>query len=642
MNYAVILQRMIPPVLAGVCFSKNPVDDKHETVVEAVEGHGEELMQRGATPLRWKIKKTKIREGDENYKHIRIIFELAESTAKLQARYGKHIDLEWVYDGQDVYYVQLRSITGEKKISIYSNKMAKEMLPGQIKPLVWSVNIPLVIGTKIDLLTSITGPLDIRPQDLAKSFYNRTYFNVGALGEIFSEFGVPMESIEYMMLNESATRHSFKPGLRTLKHTGRLLRFIRSILRLETFFLKEYQELLPRYKELAQKLSGNLSPEDFFQHFEELYQEGKRLTHLNVLIPLLMRVHNNRFAKKLKRIGVKYDQLSFAEDFPEAADFDPLPGIRHIQKSLQALPPSIREKCTSHRALMGEEGTGAVRDELNKFMERFGHLSESGNDFSYPKWQEDPEFVFQMILDHEEREREHEAVHFKDIPYSKLLHPRLRSAYQKAGRFKVYREQISSLYIFGYGLFRTLYLTLAEAFIKAGLIEKSEDIFYLTKAEVDALVLKKDITPEDECMTRVRERKAEMESSSDLILPSVIYGEVAPILDRKDLVNFRGTATSPGNYKGKARIVRETSDFNKVENGDVVIIPFSDVSWTPVLCKAGAIVAESGGMLSHCSIIAREMGIPSLVSVDNACALKDGILITVDGSNGLLTVHERK
>lgn len=74
----------------------------------------------------------------------------------------------------------------------------------------------------------------------------------------------------------------------------------------------------------------------------------------------------------------------------------------------------------------------------------------------------------------------------------------------------------------------------------------------------------------------------------------------------------------------------------------MVIIPFSDVSWTPVLCKAGAIVAESGGMLSHCSIIAREMGIPSLVSVDNACALQDEVLVTVDGSNGLLTVHDRK
>ena len=71
-----------------------------------------------------------------------------------------------------------------------------------------------------------------------------------------------------------------------------------------------------------------------------------------------------------------------------------------------------------------------------------------------------------------------------------------------------------------------------------------------------------------------------------------------------------------------------------------VIIPFSDVSWTPILTIAGAIVSETGGLLSHCSIIAREMGIPALVSVENACATGSGLRATVDGSNGILTIHD--
>ncbi len=58
--------------------------------------------------------------------------------------------------------------------------------------------------------------------------------------------------------------------------------------------------------------------------------------------------------------------------------------------------------------------------------------------------------------------------------------------------------------------------------------------------------------------------------------------------------------------------------------GMFLLIPFSDVSWTPVLARAGAIVSETGGMLSHCSIIAREMGIPALVSVPNACIYGNG------------------
>ena len=642
MQYAVILQRMIPSALAGVCFSKNPVNDQNETVVEAVEGPGEELMQKGATPLRWRLRNKKVREGEADHEKIRIIQEVASSSTKIKRLYGKHIDVEWVFDGQLVYYVQVRSITGEKIINIYSNKMAQEMLPGQIKPLVWSVNIPMVNSVWINLLSSITGPLDIKPEDLAKSFYYRTYFNVKNLGEIFSKFGVPLESLENTMLSESSTRHSFRPGIKTLRHTLRIIRFMVNILRFEKFYLKEYRDLSARYKELGQKLSEELSPEDYSRHFLELFEEGKRLAHLNIVIPLLMRIHNRRLSKKLKRKGIEYDLLSFTDNFPEIDTLSPLSFIQRIKNSIEALPEDLKQKSISYEAIMQVTGTKHILDEINDFMSRFGHFSESGNDFSYPKWEEDPEYVFRMILNHAEPRRQQKAIRFSEIRYSRLRSPRLRSAYIKAGKFRVYREQISSLYIFGYGLFRTLFLKLADGFVEKKILTERNDIFFLTKPEVDALIFDGDKSFRDQCASVIRERKEDMEASKNLILPSVIYGEVAPILNRNNLRNFRGTGTSSGNYTGTARIIKETSDFEKVKDGDVLIIPFSDVSWTPVLCRAGAIVAESGGMLSHCSIIAREMGIPSLVSVDNACALQDEILVTVDGSNGLLTVHDRE
>ena len=68
--------------------------------------------------------------------------------------------------------------------------------------------------------------------------------------------------------------------------------------------------------------------------------------------------------------------------------------------------------------------------------------------------------------------------------------------------------------------------------------------------------------------------------------------------------------------------------------GDVLVIPYSDVGWTPLFIKAGAVIAESGGILSHSSIIAREYGIPAVVSVPGACQLADGALVTVDGYRG--------
>jgi len=77
-----------------------------------------------------------------------------------------------------------------------------------------------------------------------------------------------------------------------------------------------------------------------------------------------------------------------------------------------------------------------------------------------------------------------------------------------------------------------------------------------------------------------------------------------------------------------------------MEPGDVLVIPFSDVGWTPLFAKAGAVVAESGGILSHSSIVAREYGIPAVVSVPNACQLQDGTLVTVDGFQGVVSIQE--
>ena len=129
-----------------------------------------------------------------------------------------------------------------------------------------------------------------------------------------------------------------------------------------------------------------------------------------------------------------------------------------------------------------------------------------------------------------------------------------------------------------------------------------------------------------------------MDDCKDISLPSVIYGDDAPVVESGSMKNMHGVGTSPGQYTGTTNIIKSADDFSRVKTGDILVIPFSDVSWTPILMKAGAIVSEAGGMLSHCSIIARELGIPALVSVDNACSVENGRLAIVDGSNGLFTI----
>jgi pyruvate,water dikinase len=87
-------------------------------------------------------------------------------------------------------------------------------------------------------------------------------------------------------------------------------------------------------------------------------------------------------------------------------------------------------------------------------------------------------------------------------------------------------------------------------------------------------------------------------------------------------------------------VVQGIQDFEKVQAGDVLVIPYSDVGWTPLFARAGAVVAEAGGILSHSSVIAREYGIPAVVSVSGACGLADNSTVSVDGYRGEIIVHD--
>jgi pyruvate,water dikinase len=72
-------------------------------------------------------------------------------------------------------------MTAMDGITVYSNRIAREVLLGMIKPLVWSINIPLVNTAWIRLLSELTGPNDIRPEELARAFHYRAYFNMTTL-----------------------------------------------------------------------------------------------------------------------------------------------------------------------------------------------------------------------------------------------------------------------------------------------------------------------------------------------------------------------------------------------------------------------------------------------------------------------------
>lgn len=99
-----------------------------------------------------------------------------------------------------------------------------------------------------------------------------------------------------------------------------------------------------------------------------------------------------------------------------------------------------------------------------------------------------------------------------------------------------------------------------------------------------------------------------------------------------------GVPSSPGRAHGPARLVRSVDDFARLRPGDVLVCRTTDPAWTPLFRLAAAVVTETGGMLCHAAIVAREHRIPAVVGATGAMALlQDGAPIAVDGALGTVT-----
>ena len=89
-------------------------------------------------------------------------------------------------------------------------------------------------------------------------------------------------------------------------------------------------------------------------------------------------------------------------------------------------------------------------------------------------------------------------------------------------------------------------------------------------------------------------------------------------------------------------MVLDYKDFQKVKAGEILVCPYTGTAWTPLFVKIAGVVTDTGGMLTHAAIAAREYGIPSVVGTWNAThSIGDGDLIRVDGNVGVVEMLER-
>ena len=118
-------------------------------------------------------------------------------------------------------------------------------------------------------------------------------------------------------------------------------------------------------------------------------------------------------------------------------------------------------------------------------------------------------------------------------------------------------------------------------------------------------------------------------------------GEVPALADgRQDLPEgvLIGTPASAGVVEGLARVVTDPTR-QVVRAGEILVAPFTDPGWTPLFIHAAGVVTEVGGMMTHGAVVAREYGIPAVVSVTSAMErIKTGQRIRVDGTRGFVQI----
>ena len=197
-------------------------------------------------------------------------------------------------------------------------------------------------------------------------------------------------------------------------------------------------------------------------------------------------------------------------------------------------------------------------------------------------------------------------------------------------------------------------LDLLRQLAAAGVLDHPNDAFYLSSQELGEVAAQ----PRP-LLETVARRKQQLEHWRTLTAPASVgaplviearspqsqvvhrffFGTVSPTSHEENVI--RGHAASKGRARGRARIIHSLSEADRLQAGDILVCKTTAPPWTPLFALAAAVVTETGGVLSHSAICAREYAIPCVVGARGATSrIPEGALITVDGDQGRVVIEE--
>lgn len=185
---------------------------------------------------------------------------------------------------------------------------------------------------------------------------------------------------------------------------------------------------------------------------------------------------------------------------------------------------------------------------------------------------------------------------------------------------------------------------LGRRFVEKGVFETAADFSLLTVDEWDAALADPSSAP-----SILKTRRADEARLAGLIPPFIVNGTVPdtstwqsrdktePKLETGE--SIQGVGGCAGTITGRARVILDPSDPGELDAGDILVTRHTDPSWTPIFSAVSGVVVEVGAAVSHAVIVARELGVPCVVSAAAATdRIEDGAMITVDGAKGTVTL----
>ncbi|WP_266081937.1 PEP/pyruvate-binding domain-containing protein [Haladaptatus caseinilyticus] len=297
-------------------------------------------------------------------------------------------------------------------------------------------------------------------------------------------------------------------------------------------------------------------------------------------------------------------------------------------------------------------GSKTFCDAFDAFLDEFGHRGTGEIDLSRPRWRENPSMLLAVIRanladesagDHRKRIRrlvdnaetaagrlEAHADHGLSGPFRRRYVRWLIRTYRDTVYLREYPKQEAAR---AFTAWRMALLDAGKLLVATNHLDRPDDVWYLYRDELfDAL----DGKPiEVDIVTRRREH----EHNVNLDAPPVLTSEGESVRGQAEKKTVSdgtlvGTGVSAGIVEGVARVIRDPK-VATVEHGEILVAPSTDPGWTPLFLNAAGLVSEVGGSVSHGALVAREYGLPAVVSVLEATKkIQTGQYIRIDGTQG--------